>query len=218
MRIGINVPNELLKRLEPLKPELNISQVCREALEAKAASYERMRASLDDPSAQQAVGRVWEREKEFRAVIEMDWEQLGYEDAVAWVRAAGREDWRYVHDIQDVRKRQGSPAWTFSAPPPRELKNFDSRVNEIRERINRQSDDFFDWLCEKHEGPAIDYQAAQREYMTAWLSYVNKAWELFLKMEREYAAERSKQRQEAILNRQPPEAPVHLLGCAQRLA
>ena len=212
MRIGINISKELHKRLEPLKPELNISQVCREALEAKAANHERMRANLDDPAVQQAMGRVWEQEKEFRAVIEMDWEQLGYEDAVAWVQAASWEDWRYVHDIQDVRKRQGSPAWSFSAPPPREIQNFDSRVDEIRERINQQSDDFFDWLYEEHGGPSIDYKAAQREYMTAWLSYVNKAWELFLKMEREYAEERSQQRQEARRNRIQPQVSEQLLN------
>ena len=32
MRIGINVPDELLKELKQVRPEVNVSQVCREAL------------------------------------------------------------------------------------------------------------------------------------------------------------------------------------------
>jgi hypothetical protein len=58
MRIGINIRNELMRRLEPLKPALNISQVCREALAAKAESYERMVAGLDDDGIRSAVGKV----------------------------------------------------------------------------------------------------------------------------------------------------------------
>ena len=88
MRIGINIPNDLMRRLEPLKPELNISQVCREALEAKAVSHERMLARLDDGEIQEAIEMVWEQEKKFLAVIEVDWEVAGYEGAEAWTKAA----------------------------------------------------------------------------------------------------------------------------------
>ena len=32
MRIGINVPDELLKQVKQVRPEVNVSQVCRDAL------------------------------------------------------------------------------------------------------------------------------------------------------------------------------------------
>ena len=209
MRIGINVPNELLQRLEPLKPELNISQVCREALEAKASSYERMRERLGDPAVQQAMRRVWEREQEFRAIITVDWEQLGYEDAVAWVQAATLQDWQDLHKRQEFLRRQGRPE---SAPiPPRlpDVKNFDDRLGEYPGWDTNQSEEFIDWL--HYENISLDVAAADREYRAAWMAYANAAWERFRQMEKEYAAERSRQRQESIRNRPPPDAPAHLL-------
>ena len=93
MRIGINIPNELMRRLEPLKPELNISQVCRDALAAKAGKYEQMKASLDDNEVNAAVTGLWEREKEFLAAVDFDWEMLGYKDAAAWVKSASWDNW-----------------------------------------------------------------------------------------------------------------------------
>ena len=209
MRIGINVPNELLQRLEPLKPELNISQVCREALEAKASRYERMRERLDDPAVQQAMRRVWEREQEFRAIVTVDWEQLGYEDAVAWVQAATLQDWQDLHKRQEFLRRQGRPE---SAPiPPRlpDVKNFDDRLGEYPGWDTNQSEEFIDWL--HYENISLDVAAADREYRAAWMTYANAAWEHFRQMEKEYAAERSRLRQESIRNRPPPAAPAHLL-------
>lgn len=210
MRIGINVPNELLQRLAPLKPELNISQVCREALEAKAASYERMRARLDDPAVQQAMGRVSEREQEFRALIAVDWEQLGYEDAVAWVQSATWEHWQDLHKRQEFLQRQGR---SESVPiPPRlpDVKNFDDRLDEYPGWDTNQSDDFIDWL--HYENISLDVAAVEREYRAAWMAYANAAWARFRQMEKEYAAERSKQRQEARRDRIPPQVPQQLLN------
>ena len=33
MRVGINVPDELLRRVKEIRPQVNVSQVCRQALE-----------------------------------------------------------------------------------------------------------------------------------------------------------------------------------------
>ena len=33
MRLGINVPDELLRRVKEIRPRVNVSQVCRQALE-----------------------------------------------------------------------------------------------------------------------------------------------------------------------------------------
>ena len=45
MRIGINIPNDLHRRLEPLKQYVNVSQICREAIEDRIRCYERALAS-----------------------------------------------------------------------------------------------------------------------------------------------------------------------------
>ncbi len=210
MRIGINIPNELHKRLEPLKPELNISQVCREALAAKASSHERMRANLDNPSVQQAMARVWEQEKEFRAVIEMDWEQLGYEDAAAWVQAATWDDWQDLLKRQKHLRRQGRPDDAPTPPRIPDVKSFDDRLDEYPGWGRNQSDEFVEWLY--YENISLDVAVVEREYKVAWMAYATAAWKLFLNMEREYADERSKQRQEARRNRIPPQVPEQLLN------
>ncbi len=208
MRIGVNIPNDLMKRLEPLKPELNISQVCREALEAKAASYEQMLARLDD-GIRAAVGRIWEQEQDFLAAIEVDWEMLAYEDAEAWVKAAGWKDWEYLHHRQDIIGRQGRPAWEVPPPHLSRVKDFMERRGELSERMRRQGDDFFDWLYAEQGG--IDFAAAEREYMTAWLAYTNAVWKLVIQRREEHyrrlLAERG----------MPPDAevPERLFGHAQ---
>ena len=210
MRIGINVPNELLRRLEPLKPELNISQVCREALEAKAESYEQMQARLDDAGVQAAVARVWEQEKEFLTIIEVDWTALGYQDAKAWVQAAHRKHWDYLHHDQTANKEKGRPERAVRPSLVPGVKNFDQRFSDYERNIMNQSDEFLDWLYD--EDKYADRQVAHLEYMTAWMAYTKAVWELVRQKEREYLEEQSRQRRETRRNRPAPEAPEHLLA------
>ena len=210
MRIGINIPNELMRRLEPLKPELNISQVCREALEAKAASYERTLARLDDGEIQEAVGMVWEQEREFLAVIEVDWDALGYEDAESWTKAAKLEGWKHLHHRQDVIEKQGRPAWEVPPPSPPGVKDFTVRRGELYQLMQQQGDDFFDWLYEEHGG--IDYAAAEREYMTAWLAYTSAVWELICQRREEHYQQLLAERKE----RPTLKIPEHILEDIQR--
>ena len=57
MRIGINIPKELHQRLQPLKGTMNISQICREALEAHVEKYEEYTGWLDSDDARELVSR-----------------------------------------------------------------------------------------------------------------------------------------------------------------
>ena len=209
VRIGINIPNELMQRLEPLKPELNISQVCREALTAKVESHERMLASLDD-GIKVAVEIVWEQERDFLAVVEVDWEMRGYEDAEAWVKVAELKDWDYLHHRQGVINKQGRPAWEVPPPHLPGVKDFTERRGELSARMNQKGDDFFDRLYDGEQG-GIDFAAAEREYMTAWLTYTNEVWYLVQKRLQEYREWQLAQRAAPP----EPEVPEHLLSDAQ---
>ena len=214
VRIGINIPNDLTRRLEPLKPELNVSEVCREALVAKAESYERMIAGLDNEHIQSAVGAVWEQEREYLVVIEVSWEALGCEDAAAWVIAAKLEDWEHLHHRQAVIENQGRPSWGFPPPVIEGVKDFTERRGEFRSRVQRQGDDFVDWLYEEHGG--IDYGVAEREYMTAWLSYTNAVWKLICQKREEHQQRLRSDREEARRNRPVPEVPRHTFADIHR--
>ena len=222
MRIGINVPNELLQRLAPLKPELNISQVCREALEAKAASYERMRERLDDGAIIEVVNGISEkvsgREYDYLSLLSTlevgDWEQAGYEDAVSWVQAAGQKEWDILHATQKWNRKSGTPEWDIVPFLIDGVNSFSKRRFSMQSLILNQDDDFVDWYYEEHVD--IDEDAAKKEYMTAWLAYTNAVWDLFLRLQQknreEYLAERRKQRQEARRDRIPPQVPELLLN------
>ncbi len=40
-RISISIPDQLMARLEPIKPGINVSQFCREALEHRVEDFEK---------------------------------------------------------------------------------------------------------------------------------------------------------------------------------
>lgn len=208
MRIGVNIPDELMQRLEPLKPDLNISQVCRDALEAKASSHERMLASMDDEGVAAAVQRVWEQEKKFRSVNDVDWMTLAHADAKDWVELADRKDWEHLHHRQEVIRRQGRPAWEVPPPGLQGAKDFIQRRGEFREYM-QQNAGFFDWLYDEHGG--IDYAAAEREYMTAWLAYTDAVWKLVVQKREEHY--RSMLANSGTLH--DPTVPDHQFGDAQ---
>ena len=214
MRIGINIPNELMKRLEPLKPELNISQVCREALAAKVEKYETAIASLGGVQTETALELVSAEEIRRRSIIEVDWERLGYVDAVAWVKAAEWKDWRYWNNRREALKRQGRPPWdnlpyTWFADKGEEVKGFWERWTDFQGLIRKQSDDFLDWLYDDDLYP--DQESAQREYGEAWLAYSEEAWRLIQQRREEHYETLRQKRIAERRNRPDTEIPEHLL-------
>ena len=213
MRIGINIPNELMKRLEPLKPELNISQVCREALAAKAGKYEQMKTSLGNDEVNSAVAGLWEREKEFPAAIDFDWEMLGYEDAAAWVKSASWDNWDDLLEELHFCKERNWPECDIVPPHIDGVKWVIDRETELHNRTEqlRQRDHglyrrLLKWSVR------IDYKAINREYMTAWISHVKAVWELVRERELQYLDEQTAKRS----NPPQPEVPEHILQDIQR--
>ena len=113
MRIGLNIPDDLLTRLEPLKPSINVSQVCREAIEAYVDSYERASMMIENDGTLQEAERIW-RQEESRTI---DWEELGYVDGKAWVERAELEDLENLFHNLGVAKRKNRepfiPFWRY---------------------------------------------------------------------------------------------------------
>ena len=216
MRIGVNIPNELMRRLKPLKPELNVSQVCRDALEAEVRNYENMRARLDDDDIQEAVSRVERQEREFRAVLDVDWEKLGYEDAADWVKVADWRDWEVMRRGRERLREQGRQPWEWR-PLSTKAKHFHHRWSEFLDRISQQSDDFLDWLYVEHDGDGVDQPSAGREYGSAWQEYTDAVWKLICQKREEYQEARHKEQLAERANRPVPEVPPHLLSEPQPL-
>ena len=215
MRIGINIPNELMKRLEPLKPELNISQVCREALQAKADKYDDAIVNLMADDTQTALRQTVEEEIKRHSIIDVDWEALGYEDAIAWVKAAESKDWRYWNSRRERLKRQGRPLWdglphTWLAGKGEEVKDFWERWSNFTSLIREQGDDFLDWLYDSGLRP--DQDSARRKYGEGWLTYTEAAWQLIQQRREEHQQKWRSDHAETRRNRPAPEVPEHLLA------
>ena len=209
MRIGINIPNDLHRRLVPLKQYINISQICREAIEDRIKCYEKALANRHDQDVERAINEILEEERKMREIVEVNWGMLGCQDAKSWVTAAHLKDWEYLHHRQDVIRRQGRPPWVVPPPYLEGVKAFDDRLSELQNRIWQQDDQFFDWLYDDFGG--IDREAAEKEYMSAWLAYTASAWDLFCQMRENHEEECRRFESERNPNLQVARVPETLL-------
>ena len=79
-RISISIPDTLMTKLEPIKDGINISQLCREALERRVAAFERA-AGHEALDLEGLVKRL----RDERAGEESNFEDLGKDNAGRWL-------------------------------------------------------------------------------------------------------------------------------------
>ena len=206
MRIGINVPNELLKQVKEIRPEVNVSQVCREALQNYVELARTATALASMNGMDELVGQL--DESVGKPMIEPDWEAFGFEDAQNWVRAVTPEIWdRFIYQ-HDFLLREGRD--------PAELVDSWSSDGDVR-GFNRRQSDHFDWFSEQHEllieaGIYVNLlEKALTKYARAWLAYVNEARRRLEKLRKERYDKVMAERAESWQARPEPEAPEQLL-------
>ena len=195
MRIGINLPNDLLKRIEPLKPTINVSQICRDAIEVYATRYERAQEHVDtDGTRSVADGFAEEEEGEV-----VDWDELGYQDARDWVLVATLTDVKNLfHNLEVSRRLNRTGFIPFFRFIPG-TKTFWDRQAEHQDWFIRQIE----------EDEAANYHLqAREEYDRAWLAYVTVVWERVQQLRKEGAQARLQARGA----RPEPEVPDHLVA------
>jgi len=175
MRIGINVPDDLLKRMEPIRTVTNISQICRDAIRTYVEAYERaMTRAKED-----GMNTIAERLGNMLVPREVDWELLGTEDAKVWVQLAKVGDFEYLLHRLEVLERQGSSPYEVPIPQVQGVKFFEERSSENEEWFYRQIE------ADEESNPYIE---AKSIYQRGKLSYILAVWE----MAREIAKERYK--------------------------
>ena len=112
MRIGVNIPPDLYQRMKHIRQTVNVSQVCREAIEAYVDDYERAHARLEADGVDEVAERLCGGEDD----LSVDWEELGWMDARDWVNRVDRDSFEHLFHRIDVLTRQGRPIWIV--PPP----------------------------------------------------------------------------------------------------
>ena len=93
-RISISIPDELMAKLEPIKDGINISQLCREALERRVDAFERAAGheALD-------LDGLVKRLRDERSMEESKFEDLGKDNAGRWLSVVSYLELKNVAEI-----------------------------------------------------------------------------------------------------------------------
>ena len=145
-RISISIPDKLMAKLEPLKEGINISQLCREALERRIDAYER--ASKRNGHELDIKGLV-QRLREESALVEGKFELLGKKNAAEWLSAAPYLEFKNLAEASNS-----------------------SNMNKYK--LPREA--FRTMKLDMTEENATCDGAQAVAYKTAWLDYVRAIW------------------------------------------
>ena len=206
MRIGINVPDKVIKLIKQLDPEANISQICREALTSYTTALERARTEITDEDMDDIIEHL-EQSAPYPQ-FEPDWADYAWQDAQDWIRTITPHDWHYFLYSYDQNKDNSRSLYIhaqfYRLRSREEVKNFTDRFME--------NEDWF-WREAVIGGNAARQKAhekAENDYIRTWLAYVNEVRRKCL----QYRAEKNEQvlanRQKAWLSRPGPELPFQL--------
>ena len=209
MRIGINVPDELLRQVKEIRPEVNVSQVCREALEHIVDVAQKAVGQAMSDNVEQHVGRL--AQSGASTLLEPDWVAYALEDAREWVAKLTPDYWERIIDELDFRREDGREEdfAVRQGNPSEGTKGFRDRMSENQEWFLSQYPTRFQSGIEVNP-----LEKAEKEYARAWLGYVYEVRRLIEKNQKdEYDAEYERVMTERAAYRQGlpgPEVPSQL--------
>ena len=159
MRLGINIPSSLYKRMDPIKQRVNISQICRDAIEEWVNAYEHSR----EKAKQDGMEEVAEELRETWKPYEVDWQTIGREDARIWAQKATQEQFEiFAHNLR-VGRGHGRIPGVWMAPILPDTPFYGERQGEHKKWFIQQ----YEWDLDTNP-----YLRAQEEYERGWTSYL----------------------------------------------
>ena len=204
MRIGINVPDKVIKLIKELDPEANISQICREALTSHTAVLERAKTEISDEDMDDIIDHL-EQSAPYPQ-IEPDWAGYAWQDAQDWVRTITSRNWHDFLDNYDRYKEDRRQIYMLAQfHNQREAKWFHDR---------RRDDDNWFWHQAVIGGNLARqkaYDKAENDYTQTWLAYVNEIRRKCLQYRADKNGAILAEREKAWLSRPKPELPPQLL-------
>ena len=206
MRLGINVPDELLRRVKEIRPRVNVSQVCRQALQRYVDIAEQAKAQVAADHVDAHVDRLAQDVK--APPIEPDWVAYALDDARDWIQEVTPEDWKWFIDESNFLRKKGRDEAEM-------VGDWSGHVGErgLRHRLYHENSEWYDYQFEEHymNGGPDPHVKAREEYSRAWLGYVN---EVRRKLENRYKEEYDRvmaERAEYRRSRPDPELPQQLV-------
>lgn len=159
MRLGINIPSSLYKRMDPIKQRVNISQICRDAIEEWVNAYEH---SLDKAKEDGMEHLADELRQAWEPYI-VDWQEVGREDARIWAEKATTENFEHFAHNLKIGKGHGRTPGVWMAPHLPDTPFYGQRQAEHEEWFIQQFDE---------DSDTNPYLIAQEEYERGWTSYL----------------------------------------------
>jgi len=206
MRIGINVPDKVIKLIKQLDPEANVSQICREALTSYSAVLERARTEITDEDMDDIIEHL-EQSAPYPQ-FEPDWAEYAWQDAQDWTRTITPHDWHYFLYNYDRYKDNSRQLYThaqfYGIRSRGEVKNFTDRSMENEDWFWREA------VIGGNSARQKAYEKAENDYIRTWLAYVNEVRRRCLQYRAEKNEEVVADRQKARLSRPEPELPAQL--------
>ncbi len=145
-RLSITIPDELMASLQPIKERINVSQVCREALERRILAFQAAdKNEGDDLDMESLITRL----REERALVEGKFEDLGMRNATAWL-----ETTTYL-DLKSIAENHNATNMGKYRLPHAAFQTMKKDMEEAKVS------------CEGTHTVA---------YKTAWLDYVGIVW------------------------------------------
>lgn len=205
MRIGINVPNELLKQVKEISPPVNVSEECRKALQHCVEIQQMATAQVGNDALQ---GKISELVEKTSLPPEPDWVGLALDNAAHFVEHVTPEDWNDFVELADELSEGGHTfgpyigIWT-TYYDGRGMMNVLYEYGDQIMKTGRPS---------RVSGLAqVARERGEREYTRAWIGYVNEVRRLIRQRHKE-AYDSLRARYAADHQARPtPEAPEHLL-------
>jgi hypothetical protein len=197
MRIGINVPNELIERFKPLKSTHNISEICRDALKNYIESYETASQGTGGDEMTAIANRLYQEYNQ--KTPRVDWEAIGRGNAKKWAEGASLQDFDdVIHNIT-IHKRKGAEPGEF-------LGSWRIPEGCRFEDAQRKHEDWFERQFELDERPNY-YMLAKQNYSKGWVSYLTAVWQMVRSRIKDDDVTWERARQQSKPN---PEIPANL--------
>lgn len=159
MRLGINIPNSIYKRMDPIKQMVNISQICRDAIEEWVNAYEHSIEKAKQEGMEEVANELSQAWKPY----EVDWQEIGREDARIWAQKATPDNFEhFAHNLR-VGRSHGRTPGIWMAPHLPDTPFYGQRQAEHEKWFIQQFD---------MDSDTNPYLIAQKEYERGWTSYL----------------------------------------------
>lgn len=206
MRIGINVPNELLKQVKENFPTVNVSQFFREALQERIKEKQRVQERVRADGVDEKIDQL---ARETGLPPEPDWVGLALDDAAAWITNVTPEGWdEFVELVDELREEEASNelyvgVWSMQNG----AKGLMKQMNDYEDQLLRALAPRSLVSAARHDF----WQRGRREYTRAWLGYMYEVRRL-IEQRRKEEYERIRAEYDAVMRaRRQPDVPEQLV-------